>query len=458
MWRPGHRPTLPLTADQRLRNQLTASVSAIDNPNEYVDNCNENFRAAWHAQLEKRHLETQAAEKRRQLNREDETDVLDAQLDAVAVMTSGKAFVNAVDRATLLRLLSEMHKIGSPLEASPLANPVINLGERGPSLFAIRPKRAGEGVMDSGSSNAEIDRVVSRTITFAHRRAQRLKDQQQERQRQRQRAAHRAPPKPPPGLSDLAAAAKTPPPRWAAADLAAAAKSPPQRWPLPRAPSEVHTRPLSAPSPSTSAASPPLTAARRAPQLLLGLRWWLVGTEMPEGKTALVDEALSKALEQKMLPADNKVVFTRVEYAAFTSLPELRADHVIRAGPNYFSATAPPPEVTKASLHAPSSWRATLKDPGPPVTQEQLKRDFFIEKRMASRYSLGLCQRLLVDQHVQEKIRREARDAKLERVLEAKRVALEEKAAALVEKHRKSSVNILTDPAELSTQVDDPSA
>ena len=68
------------------------------------------------------------------------------------------------------------------------------------------------------------------------------------------------------------------------------------------------------------------------------------------------------------------------------------------------------------------------------------------------------CARLLVDQHVQEKIRREARDAKLERVLEAKRVALEEKAAALVEKHRKSSVNILTDPAELSTQVDDPSA
>lgn len=114
-----------------------------------------------------------------------EMDTLDAQLDSLYVMRCKDVFINPVDRKTLLGMLSRLRKIGGPLEPSPLTDPVIADGEQR-ELFRIRPKRSGEGVMDSGSSDARLDAIVARSIKFAHGLTGRGQ--------QRPRVVHRPPP------------------------------------------------------------------------------------------------------------------------------------------------------------------------------------------------------------------------------------------------------------------------
>ena len=424
VWRPGRRPPPPLTEAGMVRAQLTASVSALDHPNESIVRRSAAQRVKWLDQLEARHQQLRAAEKVRQQQCEDETDLLTAQLDALSVMTSGKAFINAVDRTTLLKLLSEMRKVAAPNEPSPLTDPVINLGERKPDIFRIRPKAA---VMDSGSSDSAIDTMVTNTITFAHRRNERLKQERLQRQRQRQLASqpHRAPPTPslhsphPPRPQSRPPALRTPP--------SPEVPGPPQH----QSGSICASDAAAPPTPDTASVaklsrSTTPTSSRTA--FGLGLRWWRIGTEEPTDRVELNDAALSLALERKWLPLENKVIFTRAEFAAIGT-KDVQADHFVRAGASFFSPTVP---TGFATAPCAPPWRTF-------DTPEQRKRDLVVQTRVNSQYSLGLVQRLLSEHQVRTTKLRDDRLARAARIIENKRAELEDKAAMYVQRARARS-------------------
>ena len=56
-------------------------------------------------------------------------DILSAQLNVLSLFTSGTAFINQVDRSTLLKLLSDLRSLATPLSPSPLAQPAVILPE-----------------------------------------------------------------------------------------------------------------------------------------------------------------------------------------------------------------------------------------------------------------------------------------------------------------------------------------
>jgi len=81
-----------------------------------------------------------------------------------------------------------MRNISQFGSASPLSVPEVPAMKENARLFSIRPKRAGDGVMDSGSSDQALDQLVTRTIKFAHNKQQ----------AQQSTVLHRKPPPPPP--------------------------------------------------------------------------------------------------------------------------------------------------------------------------------------------------------------------------------------------------------------------
>ena len=72
-----------------------------------------------------REVEEVLRERKMRQARRDEIDTLSARLDALAVMRNGDAFLNAIDKRTLLGLLSGMRKAHDLKAKSPLTDPYI---------------------------------------------------------------------------------------------------------------------------------------------------------------------------------------------------------------------------------------------------------------------------------------------------------------------------------------------
>ncbi len=116
----------------------------------------------------------------------------DAQLNALSVITHEQAFVNANDQASLLRLLSGMRNLRSPLVKSPLANPTIAAVTKSKSdrEFSTSPAWASQsgcraypldhvaiprmsehdGKVDASfTRDPQLDAQLARALRFAHR-------------------------------------------------------------------------------------------------------------------------------------------------------------------------------------------------------------------------------------------------------------------------------------------------
>jgi hypothetical protein len=172
-----------------LRQQLLKSSSAI---NRHVSNNGHDDADALAEKIDAVHVGRQRALRASELSAQRrsvrEADVFEARMDALHVLRQEEAFINQVDRGTLLELLSGMRNISQFGSASPLSVPEVPAMKENARLFSIRPKRAGDGVMDSGSSDQALDQLVTRTIKFAHNKQQ----------AQQSTVLHRKPPPPPP--------------------------------------------------------------------------------------------------------------------------------------------------------------------------------------------------------------------------------------------------------------------
>lgn len=351
-------------------------------------------RNKWFDELHQRKVKQKATAERIRTKKEDEIALFDAQMDALVCMTDPRAFINAVDRATLMNLISGMRNLNTPNQPSPLTQPVVNEIDEAPKLFRIRPKRyVGEGQMESGSKDADLNLLVARTITFAHKRKQRP---------QRERVPHRTAPVKPQGKAsaiNLSALNLMPKPSLASLTRAATEASPEPASPAP-------------------AAEPP---ARMPPKHLgFGLRWFRVGSEKPSNRVLLNNDAFSKALE-------HKTTFSRAEFDAFwpAGVPEVRKEHVVKSGNAYFQ----PNPILQPS----KSWRESPPVPVPSApsaarspsssseAKEQEKRDLAAQKRMNARFPLGLVHKQLVEQR-EDAVRRATEKALLhERISASKR-------------------------------------
>ena len=187
-WKRGPHRAPPASPALMVRRQLTASNAAIKypSPGPPVLIAREN----WLDHMDELQQKREATERRQQRSMESEVNTLEAQLDALFLMTSEYAFINRRDRDTLLRLIADMRKLDGSLEKSPLADPVVLHSE-----LSHEPFR----------SHKSLDVLASRTLTFAHKR-----------ERLQKRISHRMatpPPQPvlstPPGPAPIRANADT---------------------------------------------------------------------------------------------------------------------------------------------------------------------------------------------------------------------------------------------------------
>ena len=173
-WERGHHRAPPASAARMVRRQLTASSAAIKCPSPAPQDLI--ARENWLDYMDELQQKREATERRQQRSMESEVNTLEAQLDALFLMTSDDAFINRRDRDTLLRLVADMRKLDGSLEKSPLADPVVLHSEQSHEPFR---------------SHTSLDVLASRTLTFAHKR-----------ERLHTRTSHRmATPPPQPALS-----------------------------------------------------------------------------------------------------------------------------------------------------------------------------------------------------------------------------------------------------------------
>ena len=401
VWIPGRREPPPF---HPVRVQLSASVSGIDQPNEIAQYLAAKKRNKWFDELAARKLKQKAIENRRRIREEDDLDLLDAQMNALSVMMNEKAFINPVDRATLMGLVSNLRNLNAPTEPSPLTAPAVSEITEGPKIFRIRPSRyVGEEHMESGSRDKDLNLLCARTITYAHKRAEKMKGKD----------THRAAPSHPQdkvarsvSTSALSLVRKSP------------AASAPALMPEPE-PSKIERPMHYRPPPKPKHSRPP-----PAP-LGFGLRWYRIGGEKPPDRVLLANDALAKAIERK-------TVFTRAEWESFwpAGVPEVRKEHIVRAAKSVAYFQPYPSLQRKESWRAPSptpSATSGRSSPDPDAiakaqaeAQAQLARDLGAQKRMAKQFpSLGLVHRKLVEQREEA-----ARQAAERAMLQERRLAI----------------------------------
>ena len=104
----------------------------------------------------------------------------EARMDALSVLTNDRVFVNPVDRLALLRMLSGMNSLRSPLSRSPLYDPKVvrtshsRHAERsaaaGSIISILKNASSNDGGKVSASGNDTfMDMKLSRTVSFAHK-------------------------------------------------------------------------------------------------------------------------------------------------------------------------------------------------------------------------------------------------------------------------------------------------
>jgi hypothetical protein len=100
-------------------------------------------------------------------------NTLGAQLDAIEVITNPGVFINPVDRTALNHLLSALRKTTVPFEASPLTRPASDASSSrgGGATQGLAALRAS----DDWSEAAALEAKLSGTISYAHKRMQRLR-------------------------------------------------------------------------------------------------------------------------------------------------------------------------------------------------------------------------------------------------------------------------------------------
>jgi hypothetical protein len=186
----GSRSAAP---DVQLRHHLLRTAAALESP--LPTPMEARAYADWADSLSRRQHKLTLQRKRQHTQQQAEVDTLDAQLDALGVLTCGSIFINPVDRETLLGLIGEMRSLRTPLEPSPLAMPEVKLlpppepssGRSSPAAMLPTSMRRAPGASPPGGDPL-LAAQLSRTITFAHRR------RQQQEQATRSPAARHPPP------------------------------------------------------------------------------------------------------------------------------------------------------------------------------------------------------------------------------------------------------------------------
>ena len=166
VWRKGPRPPRPKTAYQLQQEQLSASIAAIDRP--ITSNSQLTTNTAWLRQLNLRGSKLDATRKRVAHAAQQETATLEAQLDAIFILSSGKFYVNPNDRATLLHLVSSMQSLRLPLQSSPLTAPTLQMAE-----LAWKRRNSRDETPASGSNDPVLDALLSKTVNYAHKHRRR---------------------------------------------------------------------------------------------------------------------------------------------------------------------------------------------------------------------------------------------------------------------------------------------
>ena len=353
VWRPGPRKPPPLSFDAILRKQFHNSMDGLSRENNGETRRTEfPSRDKWFEELAlDREVEEVLRERKMRQARRDEIDTLSARLDALAVMRNGDAFLNAIDKRTLLGLLSGMRKAHDLKAKSPLTDPYIAplKAKYSPDLYG-RKLPANE--LGSSGRDHNLNKLVENTLSFAHKRRERRKP----------------PPKPPNPFAKFG-----PNPAPPTNPLLQAAK-------LQAVKEETETAPAAAKTPEKAAEEPP---PQQHPAALggtiLGLRWSKLGSELPPNRVELQHAALSKALGQK-------VTFTRGEWKAL-DVRDLRPEHVVRVGHFYFEPAA------AAAARRPPPLPAHMRT-------EEARRERKAATRLGRHFSLGLFQRLLEEQRV----------------------------------------------------------
>lgn len=160
VWRSGPRPPAKPTLSTVVLRQLERSSTSLSRPEPLTPMLIRN-RARWYGELEARRLKAAQLEEsmRNQLN--EELNTLEAQLDAVALLSHGSLFINPVDRLALMKLASTLRKNDVPWAPSPLTKPAMRRGE-GQGLAALRAS-------SDWTTAAALEAKLTATISYAHK-------------------------------------------------------------------------------------------------------------------------------------------------------------------------------------------------------------------------------------------------------------------------------------------------
>lgn len=283
VWRPGRRQDAPPSAAAAERSYLRQTLHSISPGHRH-----ERYLACPHTTARAELLERMHAARRRAQRREawqgkgdvDRLNRLDAQLEALDILTSESVFLSPVDHALLMRLVADTRAC-RPAADSPLAKPAVS-GEpeeeeaEPPSPETPEPPERTAPYLRArtpspppvsghlGPPNPAMDAQISRTIRYAARH--------------RPRGASPAPP----------SAGSSP----SARPPSAGSRRPPSATP-PRSPSAGSLRP---PSAGSSLASSPSRAA-------LGTYRWLPPNRQAQSPGSRPGSALSRACSAAELGA-----------------------------------------------------------------------------------------------------------------------------------------------------------